>query len=90
MSSNRKFYRTTLVYEVLSEEPYQFEGLNTLAYDVYEGHNSGMLVSENREEVDGPTAARLLQAQGSDPEFFMLTPEGDDTEDAEDFYGEVS
>lgn len=34
-------------------------------------------------EVDGPTIAKLLDKQGSDPEFFGLDMDGNDLEEEE-------
>lgn len=79
--TNRKFYRTIITVEVLSEDPYQCESLSELAYDVDEGECSGKTTVEKTEEVDGTTMALLLMAQGSDPEFFRIDDEGNDTDD---------
>jgi hypothetical protein len=79
--TNRKFYRTLITVEVLSEDPYQFESLSELAYDVDEGECSGKTTIEKTEEIDGETMALLLMAQGSDPEFFRIDDEGNDTDD---------
>jgi hypothetical protein len=58
--------------EVLSEERYALHSLEQVAYDITEGDCSGQWFIESAEEVDGPTMARLLLAQGSDPGFFGL------------------
>lgn len=65
--------------EVLSEEPYEGDDLETLAYDITEGHCSGD-VSEivRNEEKTGPEMAKLLIAQRSEPGFFQLTENGED------------
>lgn len=79
--TNRKFYKTVITVEVLSEDPYQFENLSELAYDVDEGDCSGKTTIEKTEEVDGATMALLLAAQGSDSEFFRIDDEGNDIDD---------
>jgi|WetSurMetagenome_2_1015567.scaffolds.fasta_scaffold789096_1 hypothetical protein len=78
----RKFYRTVIQVEILSEEPYSMEkDLVSINYDINEGDCSGDVraLVENQ-EVDGPQMARLLIAQNSDPEFFNLDSEGKDLE----------
>ena len=83
-ASKRKFYRGVIEIEVLSEEPipdpYELE---TLVYDITEGHCSGRARTVVRKKVDGPQMARLLEEQGSDPGFFNLTPEGADADEEE-------
>lgn len=82
MPSKRKFYRTKLVVEVLSDEPYTEDDLNYVNRDITDGDCSGEVTNLGSEEVDGPAMAKLLMSQASDPSFFNLTPEGEDTEDA--------
>jgi len=84
--SKRKFYRTVIQIEVISEEPYSSTDLEKINYDITDGHNSGevTLVTDS-EELDAKTCAEKLKAQGSDPDFFCLTIHGHDTEDAEDY-----
>ncbi len=81
MSSRRKFYRTVLQFEMLTEEPPRSVDLEDVHYEITEGHASGRLLQATEKVVDGPTMARLLVEQGSDPEFFCLTPDGEDTEE---------
>lgn len=81
MPSQRKFYRTIIQVEVLSEEPYEITDLEDIAYDVDQGDCSGITKIVSTETVGGPEITKLLEAQGSDPEFFQLTPEGEDIEE---------
>ena len=82
MPSKRKFYRTVVQIEILSDEPYEGDDLDTIHYDITEGDCSGKLGDVvSNEEVDGPTMAKLLLSQDSDPGFFDLTEDGEDTED---------
>lgn len=75
----RKFYRTIVEVEVLSEEPFpDVTDLDAIHYMVTEGDCSGKVSIKETKEIDGKTAADLLKAQGSDPEFFMLTEDGND------------
>lgn len=71
--SERKFYRTVIQVEVLSEEPYHFDGdLSAVAEDISTGDCSGLARMIQTEECDGARMSNLLMAQGSDPSFFML------------------
>ena len=84
MTSKRKFYRTVVRFEVLTEDdPMPSISLEDLAYETTEGHYSGRFLDNfpDNEELDGPTAAKALIAQGSDPEFFMLDEDGNDLEE---------
>ena len=83
--TKRKFYRTVVQIEILSEDPYKETDLGEIMYDITEGHCSGEAKDVVRnEEKNGKEMAALLKAQRSDPEFFMLDEEGNDTEDALD------
>jgi predicted transcriptional regulator YdeE len=77
----KRFFKTTIVFEVLSEdEPLVWETLADLHYAVTEGHCSGHLVTEGREEIDETTLVSRCAVHGTDPSFF-LDPENDDGED---------
>lgn len=80
--ATRKFHRYLYELEVLSEEELPDMDLAELAYEITDGQCSGVWHETKHEVVDGPAMAGLLQEQGSDPEFFMLTPAGDDLEDS--------
>jgi len=81
-TSARKFYRTVIEVEVLSEEPFEYDTLYQVHCSITEGHCSGTVTPKvKNEEVDGPAMAKLLIAQRSDPEFFGLTDDGEDTLD---------
>jgi hypothetical protein len=83
-----KFYRTLIAIEVLSATPYPLDNdqegngntcpmLDQISYDITAGDCSGLVktVVEN-EEVEAYTMRRLLERQGSDPDF--LTSDGGD------------
>jgi hypothetical protein len=84
VASTRKFYRTVVTVEILSEDP--FDGTQDLEYidwAITDGDCSGRkTVTVDNAELDGLAAAALLVAQGSDPEFFGLTEEGEDVEES--------
>jgi len=75
-----KFYRTIVTVEVLSEQPLKVDDLDDLHHAITTGDCSGKVDFGNSEEVDGPTMAKLLMAQGSDPEFFQLDEHGNPVE----------
>jgi hypothetical protein len=78
--TERNFYRTVIHVEVLSEEPYVFSGnLVDVANDISSGDCSGVARTIHEEKCNGAKMAQLLLAQGSDPEFFMLDEQGNDT-----------
>jgi len=81
MPSERTFYKTIVQFEILSEEPVEQVDLETMHYQVTEGHWSGRFLETTEEVLDGPAAAKALQAQGSDPEFFNLNSDGEDVEE---------
>ena len=79
--SNRKFYRTVIQIEVLSDEPYSYGDLADVHYSVAERQCSARCPTMlNNEEIDGKRMAELLKAQGNEPSFFKLDAEGNDTE----------
>jgi hypothetical protein len=79
----RKFFKTVIQVVVLSEGEYDDPGsLSQVAYDIDEGDCSGQYHILSSREVDGPTMAKLLIEQDSEPGFFGLTDEGED-QDAE-------
>jgi hypothetical protein len=80
--TTRKFYRTVVQVEVLSEEPLGNDesiDLSVLAYQITDGDFSGSISIPTIEEVNGKRIADLLLSQGSDPEFFQVDSEGNDT-----------
>jgi hypothetical protein len=78
--TGRKFYKTVLQVEVLSEGPYQPESLEQVHHDITEGDCSGEWKIVRSKELNGRQAARALLKQASDPGFFSLTKAGEDAE----------
>ncbi|HWY35604.1 MAG TPA: hypothetical protein VNX68_13235 [Nitrosopumilaceae archaeon] len=77
--SKRKFYRSVIQIEVLSEEPYSSTDLEKVLDDITNGHQSGdVSLVVDSEEMDSKTCADKLKAQGSTPDFFMLDDHGHD------------
>ena len=78
---DKKFYRTCVVVEVLSEYPYNPQTLKQVAYDIDEGDCSGVWSAVPNIEITPQEAAKNLLEQGSDPEFFGLDKDGNFLED---------
>lgn len=78
---SRQFHRTIITVEVLSEEPYEFDNIRQTYEDITNGDCSGSACVTSTEIVDGPKMAKLLLAQGSDPGFFRLDENGNNTDD---------
>jgi hypothetical protein len=82
MTSKRKFFRTVVTIEILSEdEPFDTDDLGAIAGAIDSGPCSGSVKVVSVDEVDGGHMAKLLQEQASDPEFFQLDSEGNDLEE---------
>ncbi len=76
----RAFYQTMIFVQVLSQEPVpDTVSLAGVAREIVSGDYSGKEARVTT-EVDGPTMAKLLKEQGSDPSFFGLTEEIQATE----------
>ena len=80
--SKRKFYKTVITIEVLSEEPIEpGTDLETIAHECKEGDWSLGYVNEKETILNGKQAAKALLNQASDPSFFQLNAKGEDIED---------
>ena len=76
--TTRKFYKTVITIEVLSEDVYAFDSLEQTAYDIQDGGCSGKIEVVKSEELNGENVVKALNNQGSDSEFFMLDEDGND------------
>jgi hypothetical protein len=85
MTSRRKFWRTIVVLEILSEgdEAPDIENmsLEDIGYEIIDGGWSGALSVSDVKQLNGKEAAEGLLAQHSDPEFFRLNTNGEDLDD---------
>lgn len=80
--SKKKYYRTIIKLEVLSEDPYEFQDIESTAFDITQGECSGEVsLPVISQELSGKKMAKALQAQGSDPEFFGLDADGNQLKD---------
>jgi hypothetical protein len=67
-----KYMRHVFTYEVLTvDDTLSDLDLAGIAYEVTNGHASGMFLSEEVEEVSEERMAELLINQGSSPEFLI-------------------
>jgi hypothetical protein len=81
MPSDRRFWRTVIRWEVLSEEQIpQGMSIERIWQETVYGDWSGRVLSIQEKSLTGVQAARALQLQGSDPEFFGLDEAGNDAE----------
>lgn len=76
--TSRKFYRTKISVEILSEDPVSFDNLAAVHQSITDGDCSGVWDVINVDELDGKQAASALSAQGSDPTFFRINEKGED------------
>jgi len=79
--SSRKFYKYTIEVVVLSEEPMGYLSLDELGREIEIGNLVGHQESRKEEVLTGKEMAEALEDAASDPEFFMLTPEGEDLDE---------
>lgn len=78
MNSKRKFYKTIIQVEVLSEDvPPEFDNLLELHHGINEDWSGDWKVQAPVLRT-GKEMAQDLIGQGSDPEFFRLTEQGED------------
>lgn len=79
--NTRKYYKTLITIEVLSEEPLE-DGVSAedVLAEIDEGGWSGVVQFGDSMPMNGLEAATALLAQGSDPGFFMLDEDGNEVE----------
>lgn len=73
---NKKFFKTTVQVEILSENPLQFENLNDLNYLITEGDCSGRFFISKVNEISGKDLVKECSSHQSDPEFFGVDENG--------------
>ena len=76
----RKYYKTMIVFEVLSEIPVDNWTLSELIEETTDGAFSGKQVSRTTTELNAAGAALALRRHGSDPDFFGLGEDDDETQ----------
>jgi hypothetical protein len=75
------YYRQVFEIEVLSDDEPIDGDLENIRYQITDGHCSGVIHETICETVTPERMAKLLIAQGSDPEFFGLNENGEEVED---------
>ena len=82
MASERKFYKTRFVLEVLSEEPIPSMSLSSLEYEMNEGeYVGGQIEIVESKELTAAEMVNALYDFGSDPSFCRLDDDGNDCDD---------
>lgn len=82
--TKRKFYKTIVKVEILSEEPFQWDTLEDVNYAITtHGGCSGVAEDKGTKILNGKQIASALLKQGSDPEFFGVDEKGNDCEKGE-------
>lgn len=77
--SNRIFYKTVINVEILSEDPFEWDDLNDVHYAITNGDCSGLVEESYRTVLSSQEAAKELIRHSSDPNFFDLDNDGNDT-----------
>jgi hypothetical protein len=81
MASDRKFFKTTVTFTVLSEEPIPpHADLQYIANEAVDGQYVGNFGASEEVKLTGAEVAEALYEAGSDPGFFSLDSEGNDTD----------
>jgi len=82
--TERKFYKTIITFEVLSEEPIPMDmEVQNIIDEAIEGGYSMSDAGMSAIEMDGKQAAKELIEQASSPEFFRIDENGNDIDDLE-------
>lgn len=82
--TTRKFHKRIYTVEILSEKPIPDSmDLMDVVNEADHGDYSGDVLKEIDTVINGRQAAAALMKQGSSPEFFGLTKDGDDDDDDE-------
>lgn len=77
-SRERKFYKTVITVEVISDEPVTHPDLALIARQIDSGDCSGRVSMGICQTLNGKECVEALRAQGTDTEFFMLDEDGND------------
>ena len=83
--TERKFYKTTVTIEILSEDEPWDGTLEWLSYDISEGEYVGAGEWRKSEEVTAERMVTLLEEAGSDAGFFGLDEREPEVHDVDGF-----
>ena len=79
LSDPRRFYKTTVTFTVLSEEPIPpHADLQSIAVECNEGQYVGNFAANDEQLLNGGAMADALYEAGSEPGFFELDDSGQD------------
>lgn len=78
--TDRKFYKTIIPLEILSEEPIGEREIANIIEEATTGSFSMRILPNQETVLDGKQAAEALAEQASDPGFFQLDDAGNDIE----------
>lgn len=79
--TTRKFHKTIIQVEILSEDPIpDTMSLEEIAREAIDGDFSMKYTRTKETMLNGKAAAKALRTQDSDPGFFRLTDDGNDTD----------
>ena len=70
--TDKKFFKSQVVIEILSEEDIGDPSLEKIMYQITEGDWSGVYSVKKVETLDAEQMRIALIGQGSDPDFFSL------------------
>lgn len=70
--TDKKFFKSQVVIEILSEEDIGDPSLEKIMYQITEGDWSGVYSVKKVETLDSEQMRIALIGQGSDPDFFSL------------------
>jgi len=76
-----KLYKQRFEVEILTRTPKDYDDLASMAYDMTDGDVSGFWRELEQQELTGEAAVKAVYAQGSDPAFFGMDDEGNESED---------
>jgi hypothetical protein len=76
----KKYYRTIIEIEVLSDEEVGFTDLDGVIEAITDGDCSGSWEQKDSQPVSKEEMRELLAKQGSDPDFFDLDTDSDQGE----------
>ena len=73
-----QLFRTVYRVEVLTDEPFAASDLSDIAYQITEGHASGLVDLVTSAEISREDMRAALIAQGSDPSFLLGEDDDED------------
>lgn len=78
--AKKTIYETTITVKVLHEDAFDYENLEDVHHAITDGDCSGSFETTGHVVLIGKEAVKAVEAQGSDPEFFMMDENGNEIE----------